>query len=59
MVAVNVPGNLIGGWLLQRGFPRPLLIGSAPAVMGLCCLGIYAPSLPFWSRYLACLAFSA
>ncbi len=59
MVAVNVPGNLLGGWLLQRGFRRSRLIGAALAVMGLCCLGIYAPSLPFFARYLACLGFSA
>jgi MFS family permease len=59
MVAVNVPGNLAGGWLLQRGWGRERLIAAAIAVMGLCSLGIYAEGLPFLMRYLACLAFSA
>jgi DHA1 family inner membrane transport protein len=58
MVAMNVPGNLTGGWLLQRGLRRSQLIVSAIVIMGLCSLGIYAPSLPFFVRYLACLAFS-
>jgi MFS family permease len=59
MVGVNVPGNLSGGWLLQRGFRRSRLIIAAILIMGLCSLAIYSPSLPFWVRYLACLAFSA
>ncbi|MBN2032139.1 MAG: MFS transporter [Deltaproteobacteria bacterium] len=58
MVAVNVPGNLAGGWLLQRGLRRSRLIISAIVIMGLCCVIIYSPSLPFFYRYLACLAFS-
>jgi MFS family permease len=59
MVGVNVPGNLSGGWLLQRGFRRSRLIITAILIMGLCSLTIYSPSLPFRVRYLACLAFSA
>jgi len=58
MVAMNVPGNLTGGWLLQRGLRRSRLIVSGIVIMGLCCLTIYSPSLPFLVRYLACLAFS-
>ncbi len=59
MVGVNVPGNLSGAWLLQRGFRRSRLIIAAILIMGLCSLAIYSPSLSFWVRYLACLAFSA
>jgi DHA1 family inner membrane transport protein len=59
MVAVNVPGNLVGGWLLQRGFRRPQLIISAIVIMGFCSLTIYSTSLPFIIRYLSCLIFSA
>jgi MFS family permease len=59
MVGVNVPGNLAGGALLQRGVRRSRLIAAALVIMGACTLGIYAPSLPFALRYLACLAFSA
>jgi len=59
MVGVNVPGNLSGGWLLQIGFRRSRLIIAAILIMGLSSLAIYSPSLPFFLRYLACLAFSA
>jgi nitrate/nitrite transporter NarK len=58
MVAMNVPGNLIGGWLLQRGLHRSQLMVSAIVIMGFCSVGIYTPSLPFFLRYLACLTFS-
>lgn len=58
MVSMNVPGNLTGGWLLQRGLHRSRLIISAIVIMGFCSLAIYTPSLPFFLRYLACLAFS-
>ena len=58
MVAMNVPGNLMGGWLLHRGFRRWKLIAFASAVMGLCSLAIYSPHLPFFGRYIGCLVFS-
>jgi len=58
MVAMNVPGNLLGGWLLHRGFRRWKLIASGSALMGICSLGIYSSALPFGARYLASLAFS-
>lgn len=58
MVAMNVPGNLAGGWLLQRGFKRWQLILAASVVMGLCSLAIYSSQLPFVFRYGACLLFS-
>jgi MFS family permease len=58
MVAVNVPGNLAGGWLLQRGLPRWPLMALASLVTGLCSLAIYSPALPFFMRYLGCLIFS-
>jgi fucose permease len=58
MVAMNVPGNLLGGWLLHQGFQRWKLIALASIVMGLCSLGIYSTGLPFLARYLTCLLFS-
>ena len=58
MVAMNVPGNLMGGWLLHRGFRRWKLIAFASVVMGACSLAIYSPVLPFAPRYTACLLFS-
>ena len=58
VVAINVPGNLLGGWLLQRGIKRWGLLALASTVMGLCCFGIYHSSLPLSIRYIFCLAFS-
>jgi MFS family permease len=58
MVAMNVPGNLMGGWLLHRDFRRWKLIAFASIIMGLCSLGIYSSTLPFVARYVACLLFS-
>ena len=58
MVAMNVPGNLLGGWLLHRGLRRWKLIAFGSVVMGLCSLGIYSGGLPFLARYAACLLFS-
>lgn len=59
VVAVNVPGNLAGGWLLHRGAKRSLVLGAASAVMGLCVLGIYHAALPPVLRYALCLVFTA
>lgn len=58
MVGVCVPGNLSGGWLLQKGFRRWQLIALSNLVMGCCSLAIYEPSIPFILRYFASLAFS-
>ena len=58
VVAMNVPGNLAGGWLLQRGFRRWRLIASASLILGLCSLIIYSPTISLFWRYFACLCFS-
>jgi MFS family permease len=58
MVGMNVPGNLLGGWLLHRGLRRWKLIAFASLVMGACSLGIYSSVLPFSARYGAALLFS-
>lgn len=57
-VLLTVVGNLAGGWLLHRGARRSLILGIASAVMGLCSLGIYGPSLPEGLRYAFCLLFT-
>ncbi|HSH68499.1 MAG TPA: MFS transporter [Deferrisomatales bacterium] len=57
-VLLNVPGNLVGGWLLHRGVRRTLSLGFASLVMGLCALGIYSPFLPGALRYVLCLVFT-
>ncbi len=58
MVAVNVPGNLVGGWLLARGLPRGTLVIAASIAAAACEIGMLASSLPGALRYSLVLAFS-
>lgn len=58
MVLVNVPGNLLGGSLLQRHFRRGNLIVFANLVTGLSCVGIFLDVLPDLVRYGLCLTLS-
>jgi MFS family permease len=59
VVAFNVPGNLLAGWLLHRNVPRWLLIAVASVVMGACSLGIFSDAVADFLRYGLCLLFSA
>jgi len=56
-LAANVPGNLLGGWLLQKGVKRWLLIMVASLIMGFCCLVIYVPVGGVVVRYVGCIIF--
>jgi MFS family permease len=58
VVAINAPGNLFGGWLLQRGIKRWHLLAVANLISGLCCLGIYKTGMSLTSTFLLCLVFS-
>ena len=58
MVLANVPGNLLGGSLLQRNFRRGSLIAFASVVTGLCGAGIFLDLLPDWIRYGLCVLLS-
>ena len=58
MLLANVPGNLLGGALLQRGFSRGRLIAFAQTCTGLCGLGLYSDALPDGLRYGLCVALS-
>lgn len=58
VVLANFPGNLTGGWLLQRGVKRVWLLSGACLVMGLCGWGIYQDLLPGPVRYLLCVVFT-
>jgi MFS family permease len=53
-----VPGNLIGGSLLQRGWQRGKLIAGASLVTGLCGAGIFLDGLPDVLRYALCVLLS-
>lgn len=57
-VAVNVPGNLTGTWLLQRRVPRGRIIVAGAAMMGLCGVVSLAAPIPDALRYVACLLLS-
>lgn len=57
-VAVNVPGNLTGTWLLQRRVPRGRIITAGAVTMGVCGVASIVAPAPDAVRYAACLAFS-
>ena len=58
VVAINVPGNLTGAWLMQRHSPRGLVVCAAAVLMGAFAVGIFAEGAPDWLRFGSCLAFS-
>lgn len=58
VVLVNVPGNLLGGSLLQRNYRRGSLIAFASLVSGLAGAGIFLDLLPDLLRYALCLLLS-
>jgi len=58
MVMVNVPGNLLGGWLLSRGIPRGRLVIAAAVIIALCEIGMLPSALPGDARFVLVLVFS-
>lgn len=58
VVGINVPGNLLGTWLLQRNVPRGRLISAAALMMGSCAIILFATDLSDGARYAACLGLS-
>lgn len=58
MVAINVPGNLLGGPLMARGLSRARLISFAACAQALSAAGIFLDVLPDAARYACCLSFS-
>jgi len=58
MLLANVPGNLIGGALVQRGASRGRLIAGAHTLTGLAGLGLFSDALPDGWRYALCVALS-
>jgi MFS family permease len=58
VILSNVVGNLLGGWLLQRGLSRwHLLVFVGLLAIG-CGLGIFSDAVPDWLRYVLCIVFS-
>ena len=58
MLLACVPGNLLGGALMQRGVPRGRLIAVAQLLTGLCGLGYLQDGWPDGLRYALCVAMS-
>jgi MFS family permease len=58
MVAANIPGNIAGGMLMQRGVARGTNVIAAGLVTLVTCAAIFADGLPDLARYLGCVAFS-
>ena len=59
VVIANVPANVVGGWLINRGVPSWTLIAVPSAVMGLSALGIFSDAVPDAVRFGLCMVFSA
>jgi MFS family permease len=58
VVLVNLPGNLLGGWLMQRGVSRGGNVCLAGVATLLTASMVFSPGLPDAWRYAACVAFS-
>lgn len=58
MVAANIPGNILGGMLMQRGVSRGANVSLAGVITALTCMVVFAGGLPDWVRYLGSVAFS-
>jgi len=58
VVAVNIPGNLLGGMLMQRGVARGTNVCIAGVATALTALMIFSPALPDNLRFFGCVLFS-
>jgi MFS family permease len=56
-LAANIPGNLLGGYLLGRGLSRSRLIAIAISVMALSSFLIFSPAQPTYLRMLFAIIF--
>ncbi|HRP96626.1 MAG TPA: MFS transporter [Rhodocyclaceae bacterium] len=59
VVAANVPGNVLGGWLVHRHIGRGTLVAAASLFMLACAFGIFDERLPDALRYGLCLLFTS
>lgn len=58
VVVINVPGNILSGWLQRRGISPRVLIALGSLAMGGAAVGIFQNALPNEVRFALCLAFS-
>jgi predicted MFS family arabinose efflux permease len=57
-VAANIPGNLLGGYLLKRRVPRSTVTAVAAAGMGVTAIGLLSSGAPDGLRFACVLVFS-
>lgn len=57
-IAIGMPGNLVGGKLVQRGGHRGRIVAASMLGCVLCSVGILSAALPDGLRYALCLALS-
>lgn len=57
-IAMNVPGNLLGGLLVHRGVRPWLLLTIASIALVVCGSALYVPALPLELRYGLCVVLS-
>lgn len=57
-VAINIPGNLLGGLLLTRRVPRWRVMTVGAAAMGITAIGLLWSAVPDGLRFASVLAFS-
>lgn len=50
-IFMNCFGNVLGGWLIQRGVPRGRIIGTAFILVGVLFTGMFSAALPEGVRY--------
>lgn len=58
MLLACLPGNLLGGVLVQRGLSRGVQVAGAHTLTGLCAIGIFVGDWPDGLRYALCLLLS-
>ncbi len=58
-VAINIPGNQLGGLLLRSGMPRWAVMAAGAFAMGATAIGFFSAALPDSARIACVMAFSA
>ncbi len=59
VVAVNMTGNWLGGWLLHRGVARWVLLASVAGTLGFLAIGVFSGPLPAVAKVACAFVFSA
>jgi predicted MFS family arabinose efflux permease len=57
-VAINIPGNQLGGLLLRSALPRWAVMGAGAIAMGATAIGFFSSTLPDALRFACVMAFS-